>query len=157
MGVTIIMITHDMHLMLEYTDRTLVLTGGKLIMDATPSEVLTDRQVCDRAYLKTTSLYDLALKCGIGDAGEFARRFIEYERTQWRSEGSEGHAVNDGSVGGTGSDGASSGDSTIGSDGYADSDGSVGSTGSDGASSGDSTVGSAGSDGASGGAEGGVL
>ncbi len=79
-GITIIMITHDMHLMLEYTDRTLVLTDGKLLMDATPSEVLTDSKVCDRAYLKRTSLYDLARKCNIEDAGEFARRFIEHER-----------------------------------------------------------------------------
>ena len=78
--VTIIMITHDMHLMLEYTDRTLVLTDGKLLMDATPSEVLTDQEVCDKAYLKRTSLYDLALKCGINDAGEFAARLIEHER-----------------------------------------------------------------------------
>lgn len=80
MPITIVMITHDMHLMLEYTDRTLVLTDGKLIMNATPAEVLTNNEVCDRAYLKRTSLYDLAVKCGIEDAGEFAARFIEDER-----------------------------------------------------------------------------
>ena len=80
MPITIVMITHDMHLMLEYTDRTLVLTDGKLIMNATPAEVLTDSEVCDKAYLKRTSLYDLAVKCGIEDAGEFAARFIEDER-----------------------------------------------------------------------------
>ncbi len=91
MGITILMITHDMHLMLEYTDRTLVLTDGKLLMDASPSEVLTDISVCDRAYLKRTSLYDLAVKCGIEDAGEFARRFIDYERQNVRgSTGSKG-------------------------------------------------------------------
>ncbi|MBR4669187.1 MAG: ABC transporter ATP-binding protein [Butyrivibrio sp.] len=80
MPITIVMITHDMHLMLEYTDRTLVLTDGKLIMNATPAEVLTDNKVCDKAYLKRTSLYDLAMKCGIEDASEFAARFIEDER-----------------------------------------------------------------------------
>ncbi len=84
--ITIIMITHDMHLMLEYTDRTLVLTDGKLLMDASPSEVLTNQEVCDRAYLKRTSLYDLALKCGINDAGEFAARFIEHERNSRESK-----------------------------------------------------------------------
>ncbi len=78
--VAIVMITHDMHLMLEYTDRTLVLTDGKLLMDAAPSEVLTDQEVCDRAYLKRTSLYDLALKCGIDDPSEFAARFIDHDR-----------------------------------------------------------------------------
>ena len=80
--ITIVMITHDMHLMLEYTDRTLVLTEGELLMDATPYEVLTDSSVCDRAYLKRTSLYDLAVRCGIEDAGEFAARFIDSERSK---------------------------------------------------------------------------
>ena len=90
--ITIIMITHDMHLMLEYTDRTLVLTDGQLLKDATPYEVLTDSDVCDRAYLKTTSLYDLAVSCGIDDAGEFAARFIDFER----SKGKEvSHGQND--------------------------------------------------------------
>ena len=80
MPITIMMITHDMHLMLEYTDRALVLTDGKLLMNASPAEVLTDNDVCDRAYLKRTSLYDLSVKCGIDDASEFAARFIEDER-----------------------------------------------------------------------------
>lgn len=77
--VTILMITHDMHLMLEYTDRTLVLTDGELIMDARPEEVLTNPEVCDKAYLKKTSLYDLAVKCDIDDPSEFVARFIESE------------------------------------------------------------------------------
>ncbi len=80
LNITIIMITHDMHLMLEYTDRTLVLTDGKLIMDASPAEVLTDTQICDKAYLKRTSLYDLAVKCGIDKADEFVSAFIEDDR-----------------------------------------------------------------------------
>ncbi len=78
--ITIMMITHDMHLMLEYTDRTLVLTDGSLIMDAEPYKVLTEKEICDRAYLKTTSLYELATKCGIDNPGEFAARLIDYER-----------------------------------------------------------------------------
>nr|WP_026524703.1 ABC transporter ATP-binding protein [Butyrivibrio sp. MB2005] len=80
MGKTIMMITHDMHLMLEYTDRTLVLTDGRLLMNALPSEVLTDENICDKAYLKKTSLYDLSLKCGIDTPSEFAARFIDHER-----------------------------------------------------------------------------
>ena len=76
------MITHDMHLMLEYTDRTLVLTDGKLIMDAKPEEVLTNDEICNRAYLKRTSLYDLAKKCDIEEADEFVARFIESERAK---------------------------------------------------------------------------
>ena len=78
--ITIMMITHDMHLMLEYTDRTLVLTDGTLLMDDRPELVLTNNEVCDKAYLKRTSLYDLSVKCGIADADAFVARFIEDER-----------------------------------------------------------------------------
>ncbi|MBQ7428864.1 MAG: heme ABC transporter ATP-binding protein, partial [Butyrivibrio sp.] len=80
--ITIVMITHDMHLMLEYTDRTLVLTDGQLLMDDRPEAVLTNDQVCDRAYLKRTSLYDLAIKCDIEDPGDFVRCFIDDERNK---------------------------------------------------------------------------
>ena len=79
-GITIVMITHDMHLMLEYTDRAIVIADGQLIADDTPANVLTNEQIADRAYLKKTSLYDLAVKCGIEDASGFAERFIYYER-----------------------------------------------------------------------------
>ncbi len=86
LGTTIMMITHDMHLMLEYTDRTLVFTDGKLIMDGNPEEVLTREDICERAYLKKTSLYDLAIKCGIEDADVFVSRFIEDDRNRRKRE-----------------------------------------------------------------------
>lgn len=79
-GITIIMITHDMHLMLEYTDRAIVIADGHLLADDTPANVLTDGGIADRAYLKKTSLYDLAIRCGVENASEFAERFIHYER-----------------------------------------------------------------------------
>ena len=82
LNITIVMITHDMHLMLEYTDRTLVLSDGKLLMDASPSEILTRDDICDKAYLKRTSLYDLAVKCGVEDTDVFVSRFIEDERSR---------------------------------------------------------------------------
>lgn len=88
LGITIIMITHDMHLMLEYTDRAIVIADGQLIADDTPANVLTDEEVADRAYLKKTSLYDLALRCGIEDAPGFVKRFIHYER-QVRADGGQ--------------------------------------------------------------------
>lgn len=88
LGITIIMITHDMHLMLEYTDRAIVIADGQLIADDTPANVLTDEAVADRAYLKKTSLYDLALRCGIEDAPGFVKRFIHYER-QVRADGGQ--------------------------------------------------------------------
>lgn len=91
-GITIIMITHDMHLMLEYTDRAIVIADGQLIADDTPSAVLTDEVIADKAYLKKTSLYDLAVKCGIEDASGFADRFIYFER-QVRENGRQSSDV----------------------------------------------------------------
>ena len=88
LGITIIMITHDMHLMLEYTDRAIVIADGQLIADDTPANVLTDEAAADRAYLKKTSLYDLAVRCGIEDASGFVERFIHYER-QVRADGGQ--------------------------------------------------------------------
>lgn len=82
--VTIIMITHDMHLMLEYSDRAIVLTNGRILTDATPTEVLSNEEVATKAYLKKTSLYDLAVRCGIDDPKSFVDRFIYYERNNKR-------------------------------------------------------------------------
>jgi energy-coupling factor transport system ATP-binding protein len=77
--VTIIMITHDMHLMLEYTHRALVLSEGHLLADASPAKVLTDEQLTQAAYLKRTSLYDLSKKCDLNDPSAFVERFIAYD------------------------------------------------------------------------------
>ena len=86
LGITIIMITHDMHLMLEYTDRAIVIADGHLIADDTPAKVLTDEEIADKAYLKKTSLYDLAVKCKIDDPSEFVERFIAFERENNREK-----------------------------------------------------------------------
>lgn len=79
-GITIIMITHDMHLMLEYTNRVLVIADGRLLADKRPSEVLTDEELTQKAYLKKTSLYDLAVRCGITPPSDFVECFITYEQ-----------------------------------------------------------------------------
>lgn len=80
MGIAIVMITHDMHLMLEYTTRSVVLTDGKKIADATPSEVLGNEALIERANLKKTSLSTLASKAGIEDRIAFIDTFIQHER-----------------------------------------------------------------------------
>lgn len=80
LGITIVMITHDMHLMLEYTDRAIVIADGKMLADDTPAHILTNEEISDRAYLKKTSLYDLALRCGIDEPSAFVECFIQYER-----------------------------------------------------------------------------
>lgn len=82
LGITIIMITHDMHLMLEYTDRAIVIADGELIADDIPANVLTSEAISNKAYLKKTSLYDLAVKCDIPDPSGFVERFIYFEREE---------------------------------------------------------------------------
>lgn len=80
MGIAIVMITHDMHLMLEYTTRSIVLTDGQKIADAPASVVLGDEELIQRANLKKTSLSTLASKAGIEDRVAFIDTFIEHER-----------------------------------------------------------------------------
>ena len=83
-GVTVLMITHDMHLMLEYAERAVVFSGGRVIADDTPAAILTSPEIIAAASLKETSLYDLALMCGIPDPREFVQRFIDHEREVFR-------------------------------------------------------------------------
>ncbi len=79
-GVTIIMITHDMHLMLEYTNRAIVLADGMKLDDDTAANILTNNEVIKSANLKETSVYELAVKCNVSDPRGFVNRFIDYDR-----------------------------------------------------------------------------
>lgn len=79
-GITVVMITHDMHLMLEYAQRAVAFSHGRIIADDTCANILTDMEVIKEASLKETSLYELAQKCGIAEPSEFVQRFIDYER-----------------------------------------------------------------------------
>ena len=85
-GVTVVMITHDMHLMLEYTPRALVFSDGQLIADRRASEVLCDPELIERAALKETSLFTLANQCEITPPEAFVERFIGEDR-EVRSNG----------------------------------------------------------------------
>lgn len=64
-GQTIVMITHDMQLMLDYSDRCLVIADGKILADKSPMEVLSDRDLLRKANLKETSIFRLADKLGL--------------------------------------------------------------------------------------------
>ena len=79
-GITIIMITHDMHLMLEYTNRAIVLSNGLKIAEDSAANVLTDEKVIEEANLKETSLYELAVKANLDNPREFVKKFINYDR-----------------------------------------------------------------------------
>ena len=79
-GVTVILITHDMHLMLEYTPRAIVITDGKLVADTGSAEVLCNAALTEHAALKQTSLFTLAEKCGVEDPVRFTECFVRYDR-----------------------------------------------------------------------------
>ena len=79
-GVTILMVTHDMHLMLEYTNKVIVLSEGEKIADNIPAYILTNKEIIEKANLKETSLHQLALKCDIEDITKFVNKFIDYDR-----------------------------------------------------------------------------
>lgn len=51
-GHTIVMITHDMQLMMEYADRAIVLSHGRIIADDKPENILSDEDILNKAYLK---------------------------------------------------------------------------------------------------------
>ena len=79
-GVTIVMITHDMHLMLEYTNRAIVLSNGLKLAYDIAANVLTDKEVIINANLKETSLYELAVKANLENPRMFVKKFIDYDR-----------------------------------------------------------------------------
>ena len=85
-GVTELMITHDMHLKLEYTNRAHVFNRGRLIADASPAAVLCDEALVEQAALKETSLFRLASRCEIDEPVRFVDRFIAEDR-EVRSHG----------------------------------------------------------------------
>jgi len=78
-GITIMMITHDMHLALEYTDRAIVMADGFKIADSTTAAIFSDEKVIAAANLKKTSLYDLAVRLGLSPE-KVINRFIEAEK-----------------------------------------------------------------------------
>ena len=75
-GHTIVMITHDMQLMLEYSDRCLVVVEGKVIADGNPVTILNQKDLLESANLKQTSLYTLGQKLS-SDPVEVTQYYIE--------------------------------------------------------------------------------
>ena len=79
-GISIMLITHDMQLTLEYCDRAIVLSGGEKIADDKPSQILTDKNIITKANLKETSLSPLARSIDIANTNDFVQFFIDLER-----------------------------------------------------------------------------
>ena len=64
-GHTIVMITHDMQLMLDYSDRAFVMVDGELIADTDPASLLSNPELLVKANLKETSIFKLAKKLDV--------------------------------------------------------------------------------------------
>ena len=64
-GHTIGMITHDMQLMLDYSDRALVVSDGQILADLSPAELFTHPDILQEANLKETSIFALANRLGM--------------------------------------------------------------------------------------------
>lgn len=79
-GITIILITHDMHIMTEYTNRAIVLNEGKVIADDSPARILGNAELIEQAQLKQSSLHDLAEALNIPDKVQFVEKFIQHDR-----------------------------------------------------------------------------
>ena len=76
-GKTIMIITHDMYLMMEYTNRSLAFANGELIADTNPIKLLTVKNLVKKAALKRTSLYYLAKKYNLNNPDNFVRAYID--------------------------------------------------------------------------------
>lgn len=78
-GMTILFITHDMHLAIEYTDRAIVFSEGTCIGDDNVFKILSNEDIIQRAHLKETSLFTLSKRLGL-PCDQFTEHFIEKER-----------------------------------------------------------------------------
>ena len=86
LGITVMNISHDMHLVLEYTTRSIVIADSKLIADAPMTEVFSSPALLDQANLATTSLYELATELGIENTNDFMQHFIDVEKARRERE-----------------------------------------------------------------------
>lgn len=81
LGHTIVMVTHDMQLLLEYTDRVIVISDGQVIEDTISENLFQEEAILEKAHLKKTSLYDLASKFDLNPL-ELTRYYIDEKRRQ---------------------------------------------------------------------------
>ncbi|MGF1693195.1 ABC transporter ATP-binding protein [Photobacterium kagoshimensis] len=79
LGITILIISHDMHLVLEYTQRAIVIADSKCLADQAVNEIFSKPSLLDQANLNVTSLYTLGKALDITRLDDFIRCFIEHE------------------------------------------------------------------------------
>lgn len=81
-GLTILMISHDMHLIQEYTDRSIVVADKNILADLKPAELFSNKDLIKAANLAETSLFTLGKKIKGVNPKDFIERFISYERSR---------------------------------------------------------------------------
>ncbi|MGR2848739.1 DUF3744 domain-containing protein [Vibrio vulnificus] len=86
LGITVMIISHDMHLVLEYTTRSIVIADSQLVADAPMTDVFSNPALLDRANLTTTSLYELATRLNIAETNAFMQHFIDVEKASRREK-----------------------------------------------------------------------
>lgn len=79
-GVSIVIITHDMQLAMEYADRAVVLSEGTVIKEDSVASVMSSHEVMTKANLRGTTLSSLAEICGIKDVGQFLENYIKFSK-----------------------------------------------------------------------------
>ncbi|MCD9491856.1 ATP-binding cassette domain-containing protein [Photobacterium phosphoreum] len=79
LGLTIVIISHDMHLVLEYTQRAIVIADNRLLTDDKVNHIFSQPALLDQANLTVTSLYSLAQAMGFEHIDQFIRCFIAHE------------------------------------------------------------------------------
>lgn len=88
-GKTIMIVTHDMHLMTEYTNRSFVLSKGKLLADTTPIKLLTNPALVKAAHLRQTSLFDLAQHYHLKNKVQFVENCVACEQKETKENAYE--------------------------------------------------------------------
>lgn len=80
-GMTLIVITHDMHLVLEYSDQVCLLQKGQIHFEGTPLSLLLQKELLNHAHLKQTSLFTVAEQHGL-DPERLLGYMVEEERKE---------------------------------------------------------------------------
>jgi energy-coupling factor transport system ATP-binding protein len=80
LGITVVIISHDMHLVLEHTQRSIVIADSRLIADAPMTHVFSQPDLLNQANLTTTSVYDMAVRLDVADKNQFMQHFIKLEQ-----------------------------------------------------------------------------
>lgn len=90
-GVGIILITHDMHLALEYADSGVVLSGGRVIARDYMDRILADPWIISKANLKHTSIERLGRLYGVENLSSFIAYFTSRVSSKSQSKEEASH------------------------------------------------------------------